>query len=76
MPSRTIPEWTLDHSNLVVFASVLVAADWLDTPQSVVDFFEKPWNWDGEHAIWHDHGEPDTEDTGWEAFVDELRASE
>ena len=40
------------------FSRILRAAGLLDDDQ-VGYFFEKPWKWEREHAVWQSHGCPD-----------------
>jgi hypothetical protein len=54
-------------------ASALVAANYLDTPQSVLDYFSKPWNYSPEFGLWDSLGRPgDRCDEGWYEFYDKL----
>jgi hypothetical protein len=52
--------WFNEYDELVGFASVLLAADAFAEPeaQSVIYYFEKPWNYDREHQAWVKHGRP------------------
>lgn len=50
--------WYSDHREVVDFASVMVDADRLSTPSDVVYFFEKPWKWDPDFAVWAAAGRP------------------
>ena len=50
--SGTRQPWYSDHREVVALATALAHADWLSTPQDVIDFFEKPWKWDDQFKIW------------------------
>ncbi|MCA2281834.1 hypothetical protein [Mycobacterium avium] len=53
-----VDPWYSHHDDVVALASVLVEADWLDTPHDVVDFFAKPWKWGAQWMIWAHAGRP------------------
>lgn len=75
------PVWYADARQVLAFAHVLNDADRLDTIDHVLDYFEKPWDWDPEHAKWVEHGSPyprpdpltDAEGRAkWDTFVEAL----
>lgn len=59
------------------FSRVLVAAGLLDDDQ-VGYFFEKPWKWEREHAVWRAHGCPDLNGDAdrFDAFAEAARSDE
>ena len=53
------PWWT-SRREVAAFAHVLVDAEQLgDCQHMVVSFFETPWAWDAQYAIWCATGRPD-----------------
>lgn len=62
-------EWTASDDEVVAFARDMVAADFIDTVDGLLEFFEKPWHWDREHAWWVANGRPDTWEM-WDKGVD------
>lgn len=64
------------YDKIAEFAHVLVDANWLDTAESVLYFFEKPWKYDREYGIWVDCDEPDTESPEWSAFCELIEETE
>jgi hypothetical protein len=52
------PVWYADPDQVLQFARVLVRADHLDSIDHVLDYFEKPYNWDPEHAKYVEQGSP------------------
>jgi hypothetical protein len=67
------PDWVLDREIVQYFGSILVAADVLDTPHLVLDYFEKPHKWDPEFQLWDACNRPESgEIVGWDWFVAKL----
>lgn len=62
------------ESRTVQAADMLIAADYLSTPEEVLDFFAKPWKWDTEIALWVAAGSPAAQDPGWALFAARLAA--
>jgi hypothetical protein len=55
--------------------AALVRAGYLDTPQLVLDYFEKPLSWADEYALWVTRGRPgEPGDAGWDWFCRRLEA--
>jgi hypothetical protein len=53
------PWWT-DRREVAAFARILIDAEQLgDCQNIVVSFFETPWAWDAQHAIWCETRRPD-----------------
>lgn len=65
-------QWIADRVEILTFAGILVRADWLDTAQEVLDYFEKPWKWTVERELWIACGRPDFDDEGWNWFTAKL----
>ena len=61
--------WFASIEEAFTFAGVLVRADRLDTPQLVLDYFEKPYKWSPEHDNWVACDRPDLDDEGWTTFL-------
>ena len=53
-----VEPWYSHHDDVVALASILVEADWLTTPQDVVEFFTAPWKWGEQWMIWALAGRP------------------
>lgn len=53
-------------------AGMLIATDYLTTPQDVVDFFVDPSRWEPEVELWSAAGSPLEHDAGWALFVARL----
>lgn len=51
-------QWFDHHEELLQFARVLVASDAITTPEEVIEFFERPRKWGGEHQLWDRAGRP------------------
>ena len=67
--------WHADRSELLSFAHVLVAADWLDSPRDTIDYFDKPYAYDDLHAVWRSEGSPTlTTSHQWARFVARIEA--
>lgn len=58
LPLSDVEPWYSRHDDVVTLAAVLVEADWLSTPQDVVDFFAAPWKWNKQFQIWALAGRP------------------
>lgn len=65
----TAPAWTLDFANQLGLADVLIETGWLDTPRDVLSFFEKPWKYTPQWALWEASDKPGKDDTNWEWFT-------
>jgi len=62
--------WFADYSELLSFASILVAADILTDVGDVLHYFEKPWSRDPEHEAWIASGRPvEPGEPAWDGFV-------
>lgn len=76
VPMTTLLEspttWYADHSTLVGFAHILTAADKFPATTDVIDYFDKPWKWDPDHALWAAAGRPapDTDPNRWQQLLD------
>ena len=57
--------WTNSEDEVLAFARDMVTVDFITTIENLLDFFEKPWKWDREHAWWVANGRPDTGEA-WE----------
>jgi len=64
--------WFARQAETLGFARVLVAAELLDTPEAVLDFFEKPYRYDPEHQIWDVCRRPTSGSIGWNWFIRKL----
>lgn len=67
-----IPTLTPAGEDTLQVASMLIAADFLDTATDVLHFFEKPHKYQHEAAAWDQAGRPYPEDPGWELFAARL----
>ena len=68
-------DWNEDNpgvNEVLTFGRILVAADWFDTPQNLLDYFEKPYKWDREHELWVGCDRPEVESQGWPWFLVKL----
>lgn len=57
-------------------ADMLVAADWLNTPAEVCDYFRDPYKWQHLVAMWTAAGSPLPGGPGWELHMARLDAPE
>lgn len=61
--------WMADHQELAATARMLYDVNvLLPSAESVFDFLDKPWKWQGERDAWVAAGRPSTTDPGWELF--------
>jgi hypothetical protein len=66
--------WYDDVHKVAEFAEILNDAGEFDNIQDVVDYFNKPRRWNGEHAAWLELDSPEEEDDNWSEFTDFLEA--
>ena len=53
-------KWWSNPHEVIAFARILVEAEQLGACQHmVISFFEQPWAWDREHAVWCANDRPD-----------------
>jgi len=57
-PPETNEPWYADHHEVISLTSILVDAEWLDTPREVIYFFEDPWKWGTQYKVWAAAGRP------------------
>lgn len=53
---------------------MLIAAEYLSTPDEVRDFFARPCRWETEIVLWVAAGAPAVDDPGWALLVARLGA--
>jgi len=84
---RVAPEsdWMNDRDEVLAFARFLVAVCTFvgrdgdpdaDSVQDLLYYFEKPWKWTIEHALWTSRGRPAGEDLdpeAWQKDVDTIQ---
>ncbi len=67
------PSWlTAVDEQLRAAAKMLLDTERVDTTEDLLYFFEKPWKWTAEIAIWQDSGRPTVDDPTWPLFTHRL----
>ena len=52
--------WIASSDEVWAFARDMVSAHFIDTAEGLLDYFEKPWHWEREHAWWVANDRPDS----------------
>ena len=52
--------WIASADEIWAFARDMVSAQFIDSAEGLLDYFEKPWHWEREHAWWVANGRPDS----------------
>lgn len=73
MEVRHLTVWFQHSDERNTFARVLVEAGLVPDVDGILDFYEKPYKWDDDYALWVRFGRPTSDDEiVWEKFVDEV----
>lgn len=63
-------DWVDSYDEVVAFARDMVAGLFLHTAEDVIEYLDKPWHWEREHAWWVANARPDSWEE-WERGIDE-----
>lgn len=64
--------WHADRLEQVEVARMLIATDFLSTPDDVVEFIYSPERYSPERDLWIAHGRPYKDAPGWGAFAEAM----